>query len=165
LPSRYEGTFECRQVGDLLDDLDVSQMRPRAVELEGEVIGHGIPGAFWSPDLVLNDETGRMFLLYRSSIPFGRFLFAIRNADRFVGERVTVQGWYRRGIKPYVEISRVETRVAKARKQAGLSTLFGNNPLEAVEYETLVARSYSRWIQLAATGVCAGVGIILLLSQ
>ncbi|MES2391387.1 MAG: hypothetical protein V4555_07090, partial [Acidobacteriota bacterium] len=48
---RYHGTFAKKNVGELLDDMDVSQMRPRAVEMTGEVIGNGVPGAFWSPDL------------------------------------------------------------------------------------------------------------------
>ena len=92
---RYRGRFAPARVIDLLEDMSVSQMRPRAVEIEGEIIGHGVPGAFWSPDLVLQDESGMMFVLYRSSIPFGRLFFAMRSADRLIGERVQVQGWYR----------------------------------------------------------------------
>jgi Zn-dependent protease with chaperone function len=41
---RYRGKFAPAKVGALLEDMAVSQMRPRAVELEGEIIGHGIPG-------------------------------------------------------------------------------------------------------------------------
>ena len=161
---RYHGTFQRRQVTDLLDDLDVSQMRPRAVELEGEVIGHGVPGAFWSADLVLQDDTGMMFLLYRSSVPFGRLFFAIRSADRLVGERVKVQGWYRRGLKPYIEIARVESTVSKAREGRGMTTLFGGEGSDKpIEYEQIVERSYSRWIQLAAAAVCTTVGLFWLL--
>jgi len=161
---RYHGTFQPKHVTDLLDELDISQMRPRAVELEGEVIGHGVPGAFWSPDLVLQDETGMMFLLYRSSVPFGRLFFAIRSADRLVGERVKVQGWYRRGLKPYVEIARVESTVAKAREGRGMTTLFGGEGAQApVEYEQIVERSYSRWLQLAAAAVCTTGGLFWLL--
>jgi heat shock protein HtpX len=163
---RYSGTFTRAKVTDLLDDLSVSQMRPRAVELEGEVIGHGVPGAFWSPDLVLNDETGMIFLLYRSSVPFGRLFFAVRSADRLIGERITIKGWYRRGLKPYVEIARVEARVPKPAAGRGLTTLFNAAPTNTpTDYETLIERSYSRWLQLAAAAVCAGTGIIFLLSQ
>jgi hypothetical protein len=161
---RYRGVFKRSQVRELIDDLSVSQMRPRAVELEGEVIGHGVPGAFWSPDLVLRDDTGMMFLLYRSSIPLGRLFFALRSADRLVGERVTVQGWYRRGLKPYVEISRVEAKVSKATGGSGPVTLFGREGSSApIEYELLVERSYSRWIQLAGSALCTAIGIIWLL--
>jgi hypothetical protein len=33
-----------------------------------------------------------------------------------------------------------------------------------LEYEQLVSRSYSRWIQLVAAAVCAAIGVIWLLS-
>ena len=162
---RYHGSFQRKNVGELLEDLGVSQMRPRAVELEGEVIGNGVPGAFWSPDLVLQDETGLMFLYYRSSIPFGRLFFAVSNADRYIGERVKIRGWYRRGIKPYVELARIEATVNKAAPGRGMTSLFTQDGTAApLEYEQLVSRSYSRWIQLAAAAVCAAVGILWLLS-
>jgi heat shock protein HtpX len=161
---RYRGVFERKRVVELLDDMQVSQMRPRAVEIEGEIIGHGVPGAFWSPDLVLRDETGMMFLLYRSSIPFGRLLFALRSADRLVGERVKVQGWYRRGLKPYIEMSRVEARVSKASGATYVSLFNNENSSQPLEYEQIVERSYSRWIQLAASAACAAAGIVWLMS-
>jgi Zn-dependent protease with chaperone function len=161
---RYRGSFARAQVGDLLDDMGVSQMRPRAVEIEGEVVGHGIPGALWSADLVLQDSTGMMFLYYRSSIPFGRLFFALRSADRLIGEQVKVRGWYRRGLKPYVEVARVEARVSTAHKGRGMVTLFGGNGATSpVEYEQLVERSYSQWIQLALTAICVAVGVVWLL--
>jgi Zn-dependent protease with chaperone function len=161
---RYRGSFAPAQVGTLLEDMSVSQMRPRAVEMEGEVVGHGIPGAFWSADLVLRDDTGMIFLYYRSTIPFGRFLFAIRSADRLIGERVKVRGWYRRGLKPYIEIARVEARVSRARKGRGPVTLFGGEDTSApIEYEQLVERSYSQWIQLALTAICTAAGVLWLL--
>ena len=160
---RYRGSFAPAQVSTLLEDLSVSQMRPQAVELEGEVIGNGIPGAFWSADLVLQDETGMMFLYYRSSIPFGRLFFALRSADRLIGERVKVRGWYRRGLKPYVEVARVEAKVSKARTGRGMTTLFGGkDAAEPMEFEDLVERSYSQWIQLALTALCVGGGTIWL---
>jgi heat shock protein HtpX len=161
---RYHGVFERRRVNELLEDLSVSQMRPRPVEVEGEIVGHGLPGAFWSPDLVLRDETGMMFLHYRSSLPFGRLLFALRSADRLVGERVDVQGWYRRGAIPYIEISRVQARVPKAREASEPATIFSNQKaLAALEYEQIDERSYSRWIQLGVAAVCSAAGVILLM--
>jgi Zn-dependent protease with chaperone function len=161
---RYHGSFAAKKVQDLLEDMGVSQMRPRAVELEGEVVGNGVPGAFWSPDLVLQDDTGMMFLYYRSSIPLGRLFFAIRSADRFIGTRVKVQGWYRRGLKPYVEIARIEATVNKAAPGSGVTSLFGKGGAGApLVYEQLVERSYSRWIQLAIAAVCAAVGAIWLM--
>lgn len=163
---RYFGEFKPQRVEELLEDMAVSQMRTRAVELQGEIIGNGVPGAFWSPDLVLRDETGMMFLLYRSSIPFGRLWFAINNADRFIGEQVTVKGWYRRGLRPYVELSQLEAQVSKAQSGAGPVSLFGNaNDPASVESVHLVSRSYSRWIQMAGSAAATAAGIIWLLGM
>jgi heat shock protein HtpX len=135
---RYRGMFEPAHVGRLLEDLEVSQMRPRAVTLKGKIVGRGEPGAFWSPDLVLRDETGIIFLLYRSSIPGARFLFGTVKADDYVGQEISVDGWFRRGLVPYVEIYRLTNQAGKVRKL------------------------YSRWIQCAGAAVCIVVGVIWL---
>jgi Zn-dependent protease with chaperone function len=103
---RYHGEFRDAQVEHLLEDTEVSEMRPRAVRLHGQIIGRGVPGAFWSPDLVLRDATGMIFLKYRQSIPFARLLFALTSADEYIGRNVEVEGWFRRGLIPYVEMSR-----------------------------------------------------------
>jgi hypothetical protein len=126
---RYRGNFEVASIGKLLEDLEVSQMRPRAVRLKGTILGRGVPGAFWSPDLVLRDSTGLLFVLYRQSIPFARFLFGVTEAESYVGQEVVVEGWYRRGLTPYVEMSKL--------------TAAGR-----------VHRTYSRWIQFALS-LCA----------
>ena len=106
---RYRGEFEPATVGALIRDTEVSQMRPRAVRVQGEIIGRGVPGAFWSPDLVLRDATGLLFVLYRQSIPFARLLFAIKSADELVGQKVEIEGWFRRGLRPYIEMSNLKT--------------------------------------------------------
>ncbi len=102
---RYRGRFEDTSVGSLLEDVEVSEMRPRAVRLKGRIVGRGEPGAFWSSDLVLRDPTGILFVLYRQSIPFARFLFALTEAENYIGRQVEVEGWFRRGLTPYVEMS------------------------------------------------------------
>ena len=131
---RYRGEFREATVGTLLEDLEVSQMQPRAVRLKGEILGRGEPGAFWSPDLVLRDDSGIIFLLYRSSIPFARFLFATADAETYIGQKVCVEGWFRRGLVPYVEMSKLTDERGSSR------------------------RLYSRWIQcgVAALAVTAG---------
>jgi heat shock protein HtpX len=135
---RYRGEFRDSCVGRLLEDLEVSQIRPRAVRLKGKIVGRGEPGAFWSSDFVLRDETGIVFLLYRSSIPFARFLFGSSAAETFVGEDVTVDGWFRRGLVPYVEMSKLSDNRGRTH------------------------RLYSRWIQSAAAIALAAVGLLWL---
>ena len=163
---RYRGKFQAAEVQSLLEDLDVSQMNPRAVEVRGEVIGNGQPGVFWSPDFVLRDESGMIYLYYRSSLPFGRLFFAIRNADRYIGEQVTVKGWYRRGLAPYIEISEIEAAVVKARSGNEPLSLFKTTTGEAPDaVERMHSRSWSRGIQLAGAALCSAIGILWLLGS
>jgi hypothetical protein len=161
---RYRGEFQPAQVKDLEADQSVSQMRPRAVEIEGEIVGNAQPGSRWSPDLMLQDDTGQMFLFYRSSLPLGRQFFAFNTADRFVGAHVKVQGWYRRGTQPYIEISQIEGCVTRPTAQSGPILLFEKEgQRRRFEYEILVERSYSQWIQLQISAAFAAAGIIWLL--
>jgi heat shock protein HtpX len=135
---RYRGKFQPAQIGSLLEDLEVSQMRPRAVSLKGTILGRGEPGAFWSPDLVLRDSTGMMFVLYRASIPFARYFFAVTAAESYVGQEVAIDGWFRRGLRPYVELSRLTGK------------------------DLSIHRSYSRWIQLAVAALAVAAGFLWL---
>lgn len=161
---RYRGSFSVSNVESLLEDVEVSEMRPRAVELRGEIVGNGYPGAFWSPDLVLKDETGLMFLLYRSSIPFGRLWFAMSGADSFVGEEVVVKGWYRRGLRPYVELSELSVTVTKVEGLAGSISIFSEATRNAVLTRVpLHQRSYSCWIQFGLSAAVTATGLIWLM--
>lgn len=132
---RYSGVFQSATIEALLADTDVSPMQSRAVRLEGEILGFGVPGAFWSPDLILRDATGILFVLYRPSLPFTRLVFAGTNAGSYIGQKVAIEGWFRRGIRPYVEV--------------GCLTRPGGTKHAA----------HSRWIQhgFAAALVAAGV--------
>ena len=112
-------------------------MRPRSVKVKGKILGRGVPGAFWSPDLTLQDETGIIFILYRQSIPFTRWLFAITAAEDYIGQDVEVEGWFRRGLAPYIEMAQI--------------TCEGN-----------VHRAYSRWVQYGLAGIAAVVGMFWL---
>lgn len=135
---RYRGKFEDVAVGSLLEDVAVSQMQPRAVRLKGEIVGRGEPGAFWSPDLVLRDATGIIFVLYRQSIPLARFLFALTEADSYIGQKVEIAGWFRRGLTPYVEMARVTGE------------------------DGATHRAYSRWVQYLVAGLAVVCGFLWL---
>jgi len=104
---RYGGSFQDSCVGALLEDVTVSQMRPTPVRLKGTIVGNGMPGVFWSPDLVLRDSTGIIFVLYRQTIPFARFIFGVTAADQYIDQEVQIEGWFRRGLKPYVEMAKI----------------------------------------------------------
>jgi heat shock protein HtpX len=135
---RYRGRFEDAGVGSLLEDVEVSEMRPRAVRLKGEILGRGVPGAFWSADLVLRDSTGILFVLYRQSIPFARFLFAVTEAEKYIGRQVEIAGWFRRGLVPYIE----------------MACLTGEDGTPH--------RAYSRWVQYLMAGLAVAGGFLWL---
>ncbi len=135
---RYRGEFQNASIGSLLEDTGVSQMRPRAVRLEGQILGRGVPGVFWSPDLVLRDATGIVFVLYRQSIPLARLFFALTEAENYIGQHIVVEGWFRRGLSPYIEMSRLTAE------------------------DGAVHRTYSRWIQCAIAAAAIIVGCVWL---
>ena len=104
----YGKQFRRATVVDLVGELEVSHIRCIPVELEGEIIGRGIPGLFWSKDLVLQDETGFITLIYRQPLGLLETLFGLLKAERLVGKKGRIRGWYRRGPIPYIELSRAE---------------------------------------------------------
>jgi len=133
---RYCGAFRPTTIQALLDDVTVSPMQPRAVRLEGTIIGFGVPGAFWCPDLVLQDESGMLFVLYRQSIPFARLFFAISEAESYIGRTVVIEGWFRRGLRPYVEMSSLASEDKRPHC------------------------AYSRWIQYGAALLLVASGLL-----
>jgi Zn-dependent protease with chaperone function len=106
----YSGArFPRRNVSDLVSEVKVSAIRCIPAELEGKVIGRGIPGLYWSEDLVIEDDTGFMVLDYRQPLGLLEFLFGLFRAESFVGQRIRVVGWYRRFPKPYLEAWKIYT--------------------------------------------------------
>lgn len=102
---RYPAGFAPNQVRTLTEITTVSDMSAVPVRLEGEIIG--TTGRFTS-DLMFQDSSGMIFVLDRQSIPFENFLMAGK-ASEFAGAKVVLEGWYRRNLRPYVELSKIET--------------------------------------------------------
>ncbi len=96
--------FTPRGVADLVSEVKASRIRSVPASLEGRIIGRGIPGLYWSEDLVLQDASGFITLDYRQPIRTLELLFGLFRAERFVGQRVRVEGWYRRYPRPYLEL-------------------------------------------------------------
>ena len=99
--------FSSRQVSNLVPEIGVSRVRCIPALLQGQIIGRGIPGLYWSEDLVIQDSSGLMTMDYRQPLRFLEVLFGLFRAERFIGQQVTVEGWYRRFPIPYLEIYRV----------------------------------------------------------
>lgn len=99
----YSSAYETRTVSNLMAESDVSRIKGLPGILKGTIIGRGVPGLFWSKDLVLQDETGFITLLYQQPLGFLETLFGLLKAESLIGREVTVTGWFRRGPSPYFE--------------------------------------------------------------
>ena len=98
-----------RSIADVVgQELEASGVNATPVALRGEIIGRGVPGLFWSKNLVLRDQSGHITLQYRQPLLVLELLFGWLKAAKYKGRAVRVFGWYRRAPVPYVEISHVE---------------------------------------------------------
>ena len=96
------------EVASLIERVDAGPMGGIPVEVKGRIIGRGSPGYRLSPDLVLEDQSGFVPLIYRQPVlPFLATLFGLFRAEKFIGQEVVARGWYRRSPGPSIELERV----------------------------------------------------------
>ncbi|MFN2606660.1 MAG: M48 family metalloprotease [Acidimicrobiales bacterium] len=106
---RYPGGFTpAGEITGLLERLDASPVTGIPVEIRGRVIGRGTPGYVLSPDLVVQDASGFVPLLYTQPLPFAGAWFGLARVKAFLGQDVVARGWYRRTPGPVVELREVE---------------------------------------------------------
>lgn len=116
---RYpSGRQQVDEVASLLERVDAGPMGGIPVEVKGRIIGRGFPGYRLSPDLVLEDTSGFVPLVYRQPLlPFLATLFGLLRAEKFIGQEVVARGWYRRSPGPSIELERLfadDGRVARS---------------------------------------------------
>ena len=92
------------RVASLLERLDASPVTGLAVSVRGHVIGRGTPGYVLSPDLVVQDESGFVAVLYTQPWPFARTWFGLLRVPELLEQQVVVRGWYRRSPTPILEL-------------------------------------------------------------
>lgn len=134
------------EVTSLLERLDASPVAGMPVEVRGRIIGRGMPGYVLSPDLVVQDGSGFVPLLYRQPVPFVAELFGLLRADRYFGREVVARGWYRRMPGPVIELREVRTVDGDAGAGAG-------EPMRSRAWEWA-----ARW---AASGLVLAVGVVV----
>lgn len=106
---RYPMTFEpVHEVTSLLERIEASPVAGIGVEVKGRVLGRGMPGYVLSPDLVVQDESGFVPLLYRQPVPFLATLFGLFRAQQYIDQEVVARGWYRRAPGPVIELRDVQ---------------------------------------------------------
>jgi Zn-dependent protease with chaperone function len=97
------------RVADLLHRVDASPISGIPVSIRGRVIGRGMPGYALSPDIVIQDESGFLPLLYLQPVPFASFFFALTKVRELLGAEVVATGWYRRMPGPVIELNRLDS--------------------------------------------------------
>jgi Zn-dependent protease with chaperone function len=109
----YRSGFDPKNIVDLVSTINVSPVRPVPAIIEGAIIGKGIPGYYFSDDLFFQDNTGLLFIDYRFGLSIVDFFWAITKVNRLIGQKVRIQGWYRRGPSPYLQIDTLWTEGGK----------------------------------------------------
>lgn len=111
----YPPGFRDANVQELVRNPKAGPVRGIPVRLRGRVIGRGVPGLFFSEDLKIEDDTGLMLIDYRSIFRLVDFFMGIFATQQFVGQEVTVEGWYRRPIVPMIELRRLAAYDGRSR--------------------------------------------------
>jgi heat shock protein HtpX len=96
-----------RSVKSLVGEVKVSAVRPVPCTIEGKIIGRGVPGLFYSEDLVLQDDSGFIVVDYRQPLRLFEFIFGWTKAESLIGQRGKAIGWFRRSPRPYFEMRRL----------------------------------------------------------
>ena len=101
------GFYPDATVASLLKKVRVSRVSAVPVCLRGKIIGRGVPGYLVSEDVVVQDETGFLFVDYKQPLALFEWLFALTRVGSLIGRDVVLFGWYRRGPVPYLELRRL----------------------------------------------------------
>jgi Zn-dependent protease with chaperone function len=96
------------EITSLLERLEAGPVAGIPVEVKGWIIGRGTPGYLLSPDLVVQDHSGFVPLLYRQPLPFARAFFGLARVQGYLGQEVVATGWYHRSPGPVVELRDVK---------------------------------------------------------
>lgn len=102
--------FRSFSILSLLKKIKVSEIRGIPVKIEGRIIGRGVPGYVFSEDLVIQDDTGMIFLDYQQPLALFNILFSIFRSKSYQGEDVIIEGWYRRAPVPFIEVYKMEKK-------------------------------------------------------
>ncbi len=116
---KYNGDFSEHNITNLIGTIRVSPIRPVPTITKGTIIGRGVPGLFYSEDLVIQDEYGIMYIDYDFGFGLLNFLFGIFKIEKLKDKPIEVVGWYRRGPTPYIQVHRIKVL-------DGSGTVYGN---------------------------------------
>lgn len=111
---------------EAMQNVYASPMRGQPIEMEGTIIGRGIPGFIFSDDVMLQDKTGLMFINYHSWLGFvGNLYFALKKVQALIGQSVGCTGWFYRGTFASVSLARLQSSTTVVRSYPMLAEIVG----------------------------------------
>lgn len=94
---------------ELMSDLYASPAKGTPVRVEGQLMGRGVPGFVFSEDVMLQDNTGFMYLDYQSGIPvIGNIVFAWKKVQTLLGKPAHAQGWFFRSNSQHIALANLD---------------------------------------------------------
>jgi Zn-dependent protease with chaperone function len=101
------GAEPVTEITSLLERLEAGPLAGLPVEVRGWIVGRGTPGYLLSPDMVVQDQSGFVPLLWRQPIPLARAWFGLTKVREYLGQPVVATGWYHRNPGPVIEVRTV----------------------------------------------------------
>ncbi|MHA1910993.1 MAG: M48 family metalloprotease [Candidatus Kariarchaeaceae archaeon] len=97
-----------RSISDTIrQEYEASPVRGKAAHFEGQIVGRGTPGYYFSEDLVLQDESGIITLDYENPLGINIF-YSLFKVPRTIGQKARVVGWFKRTPRPVLVIHKME---------------------------------------------------------
>ncbi|MEN3015306.1 MAG: M48 family metalloprotease [bacterium] len=109
----YSGKFKEYNIFDLLCKTKVSIVRSIPSIIEGQIIGREQAGFILSEDVLLRDNTGFIYVDYKTGISFGDLMYGFFITKGLIGQEATIKGYYRRSLFPYIEVIEIKTKEGK----------------------------------------------------
>ncbi len=119
------GQPQAISVLELMMDPYASPLRGRPVLVQGQAIGRGDAGSYFSEDMMMEDPQGGIILLnYEHWLPFfGNAWFGYKTVGQLIGVPFQATGWFRRGIGQQVDLD--EMRFANGQTVSSYTGFWG----------------------------------------
>jgi heat shock protein HtpX len=116
---------ETKNILSLMEDLYADPIKGKPIILRGTIVGRGMSGYYFSEDLMLQDETGLIYLNYQSGIPLvGNILFALKKVEKIIGKEVEIRGWFFRSKFHYVTLDYLKYNSSRIKSYTKFWNLF-----------------------------------------
>ena len=119
---------------ELLSDLKALPLDSQAIQLKGQLLGKSGMSNWLGQDLILQTTRGLIKLHYSDKLgPIGDLWPKINRPADFVGKPITINGWWRRGATPWIDVNTLKTENGQS--------INGGHPL----WSTIVAFAVAIW--------------------